>query len=266
MQPGPTSLRMPSFLHGSFATVARRSSTEGRRCGEHYRQHSTFPPPRELREAAPGEVVIAHEVVDFQREQPAWRLYQVSRVLSGLYEAMEFQSTSQVRDAYEALCRETAWGALYFAIAPPSPVSAERTALRLQAVLRFWEPLQSARYLFTSPNAVLTLEDLMMASQGWAVEAWCPPGEAPIRDRLTLTAERLARATPQDSIEAILRQLPRALTEARALKHRDMLSSPSFQRQRLAMLSPEAFARVSGACTGYLIELLYDWDDQASAH
>lgn len=256
---------MPSFLHGSFAAVARKTRKEGHRCGEHYGQSHSFPPPSALMEVSPSEVVISHEVVDFQREQPAWRLYQVSRVVSGLYEAMDFQNTLAVRDAYESLCREEAWGALYFAIAPPSPVSAERTALRLQAVLRFWEPLDSVRYLFTAPNAVLTLDELMMATHGWALEAWGPAEEAPLRERLTMTAERLARATREDSVEAILRQLPRALAEARALKHRDLLSNTDFQRQRLALLSPEAFARVSGACTGYLLELLYDWDHQASA-
>jgi hypothetical protein len=79
---------------------------------------------------------------------------------------------------------------------------------------------------------------------------------------LELAAERLARATRDDSIETALRQLPRALAAASGLKHRELLSEPAFQRRFLAALSPEAFARISGACTGYLIELLYDWDHQ----
>lgn len=266
MEPGSSSsLQIPSFLHGPFSAVARKTQREGRRCGEQYQRDGSFPPPRECLEVSPGEWVIAHEVVDFQRERPAWRLYQMSRVLSGLYEAMDFQHTFQVRDAYEAFCRTTAWGALYFAIAPPSPVSAERTALRLQAVLRFWEPLQSVRYLFSAPNAALTLEDLMIAACAWAMEAWCPFEQAAVRERMELAAEQLARATRDDSIEAIIRQLPQALAASRGLKHRETLSTLAFQRRRLEALPAEAFARVSGACTGYLIELLYDWDHQLSA-
>lgn len=245
--------------------VARGSSKEGHRCGERYQQDGSFPSPHSLRDVPPGEVVIAHEVADFQREQPAWRLYLLSRVMTGLYEATDFQNTLQVRDAYEAFCRESAWGALYFAITHPSPVSAEHTALRLQALLRFWEPLQSARYLFTSPSTALTLEDLISDACSWTMEAWCPGEEGAVHDRLELAAERLARATRDDSIEAVLRQLPRALATASGLKHRELLSEPAFQRRRLATLSVEAFARISGACTGYLIELLYDWDHQAGA-
>ena len=41
--------------------------------------------------------------------------------------------------------------------------SAEKMALRLQAMLRFWEPLQSVRYLFTSPSEPINLEQLMIA-------------------------------------------------------------------------------------------------------
>lgn len=243
-------------------TVARKTSKEGRRCGEQYRKDGTFPAPRELLEVPPGEVVLTHEIADFQRERPAWRLYQISQAMNGLYEAMDYQSTFQVRDAFEAFCRETAWGALYFAIAPPGPVSAERTALRLQAMLRFWEPLQSVRYLFSAPTATLSLENLMMAACDWALAAWCPLQGTAVRDRLSLAAERLARATRDDSIEVILRQMPHALTVARGLRYREVLSSPAFQRRRLATLSAEAFARISGACTGYLFELLYEWDHE----
>jgi hypothetical protein len=77
-----------------------------------------------------------------------------------------------------------------------------------------------------------------------------------------MAAERMARATPKESIEAILRQMPRALSAARGLKHRDVLSDPAFLRQRLATLEPRAFARVSGACTSDLLGQLYAWDRQ----
>lgn len=258
----PSFLRMPKFLHGTYAAVHQQARLEGRRCGEQYQKDGSFPAPLNLQELLPSEVVTTHEVADFQREHPAWRLHGVSSVLEGLYEASNWQSPIPVRDAYEAFCRETAWGALYFAISPTGPVSAERTALRLRAVLRFWEPLQSARYIFNTLKTVLSLEELMMASNDWAMEAWCPVSEASVRSRLEMAAERMARATSEDSIEAILRQMPRALAAARCLKHRDVLADPTFLRQRLATLEPRAFARVSGACTSDLLGQLYAWDRQ----
>lgn len=258
-------LWMPSFLHGTYAAIHQQARTEGLRWGRQYRKDGSFLPPPGLQELPHGGEVIAHEVADFLRGRPAWRLYGLSSILEGLYEASDWQNPILIRDAYEAFCRETAWGALYFAISPTGPVSAERTSLRLRALLRFWEPLQSARYLFKTLNTFLSLEELLVASNDWAMEAWCPLDEAPVRARLEKAAERMARATPEDSIEAILRQMPRVLDSARGLKHRDVLADPSFLRQRIATLEPRAFARLSAACTPDLLGQLYAWDRQIEA-
>jgi len=267
MTPGQSSsLQLPSFLHGTYSLVHQKTAKEGMQCGEQYLRDGSFPVPRQMREVLPGEVVVAHEVVDFEQERPAWRLYMVSNVKNSVYEALEGRNTIPARDAYEAFFRETAWGALYFAIDPSSPVSAERTAARIQAVLRVWEPLQSVRYLFKNPGAAHTLEELMVASCGWAMEAWCPEGGSSTRARLETAAERMAHATREDCIEAILRHMPRALTSSRSLKHRTVLANPAFQRERLAMLDARAFDRVSGACTADLIGQLYDWDRELGTH
>ena len=263
MEPGqPSLLRMPALLHGTYPAVHRKARAEGLRCGEAYRKRGSLLMPRQSLELPRGEVVMTHAVADFQRERPAWRLYMVSRVVEGLCEALDWQNSFQVGDAYEALCRETAWGALHFAILPPGPVSAERTARRIQAVLRFWEPLQTVRYVFKALNAELSLEELLSASCDWAMEAWCPVGDASVRARLGQAAERMARATREDSTEAIIRQLPRALTYARELKHPEVVSRPTFWRQRLGMLEPASFEHLSGACTADLLEQLYAWDRQ----
>jgi hypothetical protein len=267
MTPGQlSSLLMPAFLHGSYSAVQRKTRVEGHRCGEQYRKDGSFAAPDQLLEVPRGEVVVTHEVADFQHERPAWRLYMLSSVMSGLYESLDWQNALHVRDAYEAFSRETAWGALYFAISQTAPKSAARTALRLQAVLRFWEPLQSARYLFKLRNAVLTLEELMSAACDWAMDAWSPVGEASVRARLENAAGRMRRATREDSTEAILRQMPFVLTHAHDLKHRDALADPAFVRARLAMLDSQAFERVSGAWTSELLGQLYDWDRELEKH
>jgi hypothetical protein len=207
-----------------------------------------------------------HEVADFQRERPVFRLYMVAGVMGALGDALNWQDTFPVRARYEASCLETAWGALYFAVAQPGALSAERVARRLQAVLRFWEPLQSARYLFKTLNTVLTLEELMVAACDWAMDAWSPASAASVRTRLEAAAERMARATREDCIEAILRQMPRAFVHARGLKHSDVLANPALLRQHLTTLDPASFARMSAACTSDLLEHLYDWDHQLGMH
>jgi hypothetical protein len=258
MAPGQSSsLQLPSFLQGTFRSVQQKTRREGLRCGEHYREEGSFPLSRQMLEVPPGEVVLAHEVVDFQRERPAWRLYMVSQVMVALSEPP--RSPFPVRNSYEALFRETAWGALFFATMHMGPVSAERTAKRLQAVLRFWEPLESTCYLFKSPRATHSLEELMVASCDWAMDAWCPEGAASVRARLETAAERMARANREDCIEAIFREMPRALAHAGELTHRSVVANPTFQRERLTALDSWSFERVSGACTADLIWLLHHW-------
>ncbi|KFA90350.1 hypothetical protein [Archangium violaceum] len=260
------SLQLPSFLHGTFRSARQKAKREGLRCGEHYKKDGTFLLPRQMVDVPPGEVVMAHDLVDFQHERPAWRLYLVSDVMSGLREAVNWQNTLLVRDAYEDFCLETAWGALHFALAQMGPVSAQRTAKRLRAVLRFWEPLRSARYLFKTPGTAQTLEEVMLASCDWAMDAWCPVGDDSVRGRLAMAAERMARATREDCIEAILREMPRALAHAGKLKHGGAFADPDFQRERLDSLDSWSFDRVSAACTGHLIWLLTIWDRELEKH
>ncbi|MFE8596189.1 hypothetical protein [Archangium violaceum] len=269
MMPGQTSsLRLPSFLHGTFRSVQQKTRREGLRCGEQYRKDGTFPEPQQLLEVPPGEVVLTHEVVDIQRERPAWRLYMVSNLMGHLSETSSGEGLNPfpMRNDYETYFRETAWGSLFFATTYLHPMSAERMAQRLHAVLRFWEPLQGARYLFKKLGATHTLEELMVAACGWALDAWSPEKEASVQVRLEKAAERMARASRDDSIEAILRQMSRALSSERDLKHRQVLADPIFQREGLATLDPVSFERVSGACTAELLALLFDWDDKIGVH
>jgi hypothetical protein len=255
-------LQLPSFLHGTYRSVQQKARREGLRCGEQYRKDATFPAPRQMLEVPPGEMVVAHEVVDFQRERPAWRLYMVSNVMVELTDTLRGQRPFPVRTDYETLFRETAWGALFFTTTYLYPMSAERMARRLGAVLPFWEPLQSVRYLFETLGVAQTLEEVMVASCDWAMAAWCPEGAGPVRERLGMAAERMARATREDCIEAILRQMPRALSFARDLKHRQVVADSSFQRERLAALDSHSFERVSAACTSDLLGKLYEWDHE----
>ncbi|MFY0582210.1 hypothetical protein ACN28S_55170 [Cystobacter fuscus] len=261
----PSLLQLPSFLRGTYLAVSGMARREGERCAAQYLREGFFPAPRELSAMPPGEVVVVHEVADFQRERPAWRLYLLSNVLEGLCEALDWRNAFQVSDLHEAFCRETPWGALHAAVAQEAPRSTERTALRLRSVLRFWEPLQSARYLYKTLGAVLTLEGLLEASHDWVLQAWCPVENGPLRTRLEMAAERMAQATREDSEEVLVREVPRALPHAQGLKHRSRLADPSFVRQRVAALDPASFERISGACTSDLLEALYDWDRELEA-
>jgi hypothetical protein len=255
-------LLLPSFLHGSQKEVRREARAEGGRCARQYQLSDAFPQPRELLPLQPGEVVIVQGAADFQQHLPAWRLHGASDVLVSLGEALEWKNYHQAGDMYEACFRQTAWGALYFATAGRAPESAERSARRIEAVLRFWDSLQTVRYLFKKPGTFLTLDELMSAACGWAMEAWCPEEGGPVRARLEQASTRMARATREDCVETILRRLPRMLEFARALRHPEVVTDPAAWRERLTALDPESFERISGACPAWVLEQLYLWDEE----
>ncbi|WNG43083.1 hypothetical protein F0U60_02465 [Archangium minus] len=173
-------------------------------------------------------------------------------------------SYRHVSNSHEAFFRETPWGALFFALAGAAPDSTERTALRLKAVLRFWDSLHHGRYLHQKLNTFLTLEELMTTACGWAVEAWCPEGGASVRTRFEVAAERMARATREDSVEAILRQLPHILrfADRERLNHPEVVMEPTTWREHLASLDAATFERISGVRPAWVLERLYLWDRQ----
>jgi hypothetical protein len=265
--PQSTTLQLPSFLHGTYASIKNKTKAEGRRCAKQYQLSGSFPQPRELRTVAPGDVVLTHNVVDFQDEYPAWRLYMASEVMMSLYD-MDEKNHRHLGNMYETSFRETAWGALYFALSGRAPESAERTALRLKAVLRFWDSLQHERYLYKKLNTFLALEELLTAACGWAMDAWCPGEGNPVRSRFEVASERMAQATREDCIEAILRQLPHILplADRKQLNHPEVVTDLTAWREHLTTLDASAFERISGVRPGYVLEGLYVWDRELDMH
>jgi hypothetical protein len=73
-------LQMPAFLYGAYNTAQLNAHKEGLRCGVQYLSAGSFPPPSKLVALPMGEIVVAHDVVDFDRVRPAWRLYMLTDV------------------------------------------------------------------------------------------------------------------------------------------------------------------------------------------
>jgi hypothetical protein len=262
MKPLPTTtLQLPAFLHGAYLTIESATKGEGRRCGEQYQLRGSFPQPRELRTVAPGEVVFTHNVVDFQDELPAWRLYMLSEVIMSMCEVDE-KNHRHLSHLYETTFRETAWGALYFALSGHAPESAERMALRLQAVVRFWDSLHHGRYLHKKLHTFMSLEELMAEACGWVTDAWCPEGAASVRSHFAVASERMAHATREECVELILRQLPHIFrfADRNQLNHPEVVMDSTAWREHLSTLDTAEFDRISGVRPGAVLGRLYAWD------
>ena len=138
-------------------------------------------------------------------------------------------------------------------------------ANKLAAMLRFWDVLQGPRYAFWLGKKY-TLEELMEDLYRKTLEAWCPNGPASVREHLTLTVERMAHATPEYCLEAVLRVMPAAVEVCTDLKHREVLSDQGFLRERLSALPQKKFESLSSAYKYALTQQLYAWDRELGRH
>ena len=259
-----TALQLPAFLHGPLTAIENAAKAEGRRCAEQYQVSGTISPPMAMRAVAPNDLVFTHTVADLHDEHPAWRLYMASEVVMSLCDTM---SDRHLGEIYEAAFRQTAWGALYFALSGSAPESAARTARRLQAVLGFWDSLQHGRYIHQRLNTFLTLEELLASACGWAMDAWCPEGAGSTHSRIKVASERMAQASKADCVEAILRQLPHIFpfADGKKLTHPEVVTNPTAWREHLMTLDNVAFERISGVRPAEVLRSLYQWDRQLGA-
>lgn len=251
-------LEFPAMLYGTAGEIRRKLKAQGKTWVREYLKTGGFTPPRSMRPVLPGEVLEAHSGMVFSNG-PCWRTHMFTAVLMSLDEGVPREERQRMEDVFESFCLSTPWGAISYGAPPPPPRSAERLAKRLAALLRFWDVLQDPRYAFF-PWREFTLEELVEHIYGLTMEAWCPGGTASVREHLTLTVERLARATQEECIKAVLRVIPELLKRNTHIKHRETLSNPNLQRERLAALRPEDFEDVSCADRYSVTGALYEWD------
>jgi hypothetical protein len=259
-------LEFPAWLYGTTAAILRKARAEGRWWAREYLKTGAFPQPRQMRQVPPGEVLVMHQGGEgFDWNLPRWRVHLFGGVFMDLNEGVPKEERQRMRETFESFCLSTPWGALHYTVSPSPPRSAERVAKRLASVLRFWDVLQGPRYVFR-PGKKYTLEELMEDIYRKTLEAWCPGGPASVREHLALTVERMARATREDCLEAVLRVIPVLVEEDTEFKHREVLSDPDFLRERLSALPPKKFESISSAYKYAVTVQLADWDRELGRH
>jgi hypothetical protein len=257
--PSPV-LEFPAMLHGLTGAVLREVRAQGERWAREYLKTGAFTQPRQMLQVPPGELLEMESGILFDIiPHPRWRVHLFFAVFRSLNDGVPKEERQRARETFDSFCLSTPWGALFHAVSPYPPRSAERMARRLAALLRFWEVLQGPRYAYWFDRKD-TLEELVEDIYGKTLEAWCPGGPASVRDHLALTVERMSRATRGDCMEAVLRVIPVLVEMDTGFKHRDVLSDPGFLRERLAALPPEDFEDVSGAYKYTVTTQLAAWD------
>jgi len=260
-------LEFPAMLHGSSSTIRRAVETQGKAWAREYLKTGSFTQPRRMLQVPSGEPLVMHSAAEFEfMSRSSWRIHLFVSVFMSLNDGVPKEERQRMEESFEAFCLSTPWGALYHAVSPPPPRSAQRMAGRLAALLRFWDVLQGPRYAYRVPDTHHTLEDLVEYIYRETLEAWCSGGPASVREHLALTVERMARATREDCMEAVLRVIPAVVRANAALKHREALNDPGFLRERLAALPSEDFESLSSAYRYAVNGPLCAWDRELGRH
>jgi hypothetical protein len=258
-------LEFPAMLYGTTTAIRRKVRTAAQGWAREYLETGAFSQPRRMRQVLPGEVLVMHSAGEFDLGITRWWIHMFISVFTHLDECVPEQDSQRTEDAFESFCLSTPWGAIYHAVAPSPITSAEIVANRLASVLRFWEVLQGPRYAFRFGKKY-TLEELMEDYYRKTLEAWCPGGPTSIREHLAQTVERMARATREECLEAVLRVIPVLVEGDTDLNHHEVLSDPDFLRERLSALPPKRFDSLSSADKYAVAVQLSAWDRELGRH
>lgn len=255
-------LEFPAMLHGPIGAIRRAVRSKGQAWAREYLKTGLFTVPQRMLSVPPGELLIMDSAAEFDSaSQARWRVHLFSDVFMSLNDEVPQEERQLVREAFDAFCLSTPWGALFHAVSPYPLRSAERMARRLGALLHFWAVLQGPRYVFWF-DRTYTLEELIEDLYRPTLEAWCPGGPSSVREHLTLTVDRMARATREDCMEAVLRVIPMLVRANADLQHREVLSNPDFLREHLGALAPGDWEDLSSAYRYTVNGQLCAWDRQ----
>jgi hypothetical protein len=269
-------LLFPEFLYGELSPTQRKMKAETKKWGKLYAKSGDFPEPK-LMPVPPGSIVFwTRSALDLMRwggsteidpewekvclragrHVPRWHLHHLIHFWAEIPLVDDRRETYQALfKAYEVFVQRYPWGALVIAIAQPLRNPIPVAARRIEALLSFWEPLDTIRYVGHDLYPV-SLTAFVMEVYRELVVMWVdrPTGDAKTDLR---TACANMPAASEDEIRA------RALRSARwfietwpHLKHRQWLKTPGLlerELERLRIEEPDNYADLATLCGSLIV-------------
>jgi hypothetical protein len=199
-------------------------------------------------EQTPGSLVPDTVVVDTppNRNQPRWYFYLVlelesetaTNVDSGIDPDQYHARHDKFCAAYEAFACRYPWGALASAINHRLFNTIDVVSQRVNAVLSFWEQLDSVRYIdpITPRCKRGTLADLLAFHFEGPIGMWVDAPTGDVRQDLRTAIDQMNRASEEEIRVRMMRQLHYFLDRDQHLEHKEWLQTPGVLEAGLAHL------------------------------
>ena len=256
-------IQFPTFLRGTVSSLRRSAKRVGQQWATAYREQQRFPEPK-LEVLTPGSLIYLKLASDLAHERQEWRLYFVQIVAGEICEALDYQDYARVSAEFEAYTAGWPWGALDAAVEHPVPNSAPVVARRIEAVLGFWEPLSTLRYVDRTPQAV-SLDAVMTNHFSGMLEMWLPARSGNIREDLAAAVEAMRRASAEDIRERLVEALARAARSESRFRHGELLTDPGWLSAAVGRLQPDVYEGLTGGNISDLLRTLFIFDESAEA-
>lgn len=267
----PEPLLFPEFLYGEQAPTRRKMKAEAKKWGKRYAKSGDFPEPK-LMPVPPGSIVVWEQcALEFMkwgvstendpewakvcsragRHVPRWHLYHLIFFWSEIPLVDDRRETYRaLLKAYETFVQRYPWGALVIAMTRPLENPIPVVVRRVDALLSFWDPLDTIRYLGHDLYPV-SLTDFVRRLYQFLLAMWVDQPTGDVRADLRTAITNMPKASESEIHARILRGARWYVETWPHVKHRDwLLQTPGLlerELERVRREDPEGYAELAGS-------------------
>jgi hypothetical protein len=173
-----------------------------------------------------NRVLIDGETAKTQELHLQWRVYLVNDMR---YERKMADLSDEKQWAFErafnAFVCKYPWGAISMAASPSFFSDIAIVVPRIEGVLRFWEALDTLRYLGLHNHAICLTEHVLFYFNG-EIAMWVDRPTGDVRTDLQKAMEQMRQASADEIYTRLVNRLRQCADTENSVKHRDWLKSP----------------------------------------
>jgi hypothetical protein len=269
-------LLFPEFLYGELSPTQRKMKAEAKKWGKRYAQSGAFPEPK-LMPVPPGSIVFWNRsALDLMkwagstrfdpewekvclragRQVPRWHLHHLVHFWTDIPTVDDTRETYlALFRAYEPFMQRYPWGALVIAISRPHDNPIPVAMRRIEALVSFWESLDTIRYVGYDLYPV-SLTDFVMRDYRKIVVMWVDKPSGDARADLRTAIANMPKASDDEIQQRILRGARWFIETWPDVKHRQWLKTPGLlepELERLRVEEPNNYADLATLCGSLIV-------------